>query len=296
MQQTSAVDHYAGQHILRWLRTKGVLISILIFVFVAGCATEPKKPLSIEERVRVETALGAELSRDFETKLVFREDMELSVYLRKVAERLTAATPEFVGAAIGLFVIRDHKEDSRSVWRNYSLPGNRIYIAAGLLKKVEYENQLAAVIAIELGHLMRKSVLWRVRQHMDAESRALGALGPTLAQDANSFDHLLLPEPGQLKAVEYFGPRGVFNFNQETLLAAASDAVGILYRAGYAPRGVSALLDLYRARPEHSPYEQAVLGKLIQKTRRVIAESAPLRNPVVRSPEFLEIQKRIKKL
>ena len=97
MQQTSAVDHYAGQHILRWLRTKGVLISILIFVFVAGCATEPKKPLSIEERVRVETALGAELSRDFETKLVFREDMELSVYLRKVAERLTAATPEFVG-------------------------------------------------------------------------------------------------------------------------------------------------------------------------------------------------------
>jgi len=266
-----------------------VLILNLIFSGFLGCATNSPKRLSVEEKVKVEKAIGTELSRNFEKKLKFKQDVEVSVYLRKIAERLMAATPEFNDSAIGLFVIQNF----RGVWRNFSLPGNRIYLAAGLLKKMEYENQLAAVIAMELGHLLKKDVLWRVRQNMDSEDIALSQ---PLVPASVTFDQLILPEPSQLKTVEYFGPRGVFTFNQQVYLAAASEAVGILYRAGFDPRGLCALWETYRARAAHSPYDNKTLEKLIQKTRRVIAENAPLRNPVVRSPEFLEIQKRIKKL
>ena len=62
------------------------------------------------------------------------------------------------------------------------------------------------------------------------------------------------------------------------------------------PWGLVSLWDLYRAQSPHSPYEDDLLKKLTDKTRTIIAQHSPLRNPIVRSQAFLAILKRIQKL
>src|SRR5206468_4279479 len=100
-------------------------------------------------------------------------------------------------------------EDRGQRWKNYGLPTSRLYLSASLIRSIDYENELAAVLAFELGHLTKRHALKR-----------------------------LSDKPQQQPGVEYFGPNGIFAFNEEQQLEAAAEAVNIMYRAGYDPRGL----------------------------------------------------------
>lgn len=237
------------------------------------------------ERVQRDNAIGQNLSQRMGPEFKFKRDTEVSVYLRKIAESLSVSTEELKGTSIGVFLIQDR--DAR--WRNYGLPGNRIYLSVNLLKELEFENEVAAAIAMELAHVMERHALERLREKQakaapdDVEVSSYQTIVPTLSTE--------LP-----KAIDYFGPNGIFAFAEESYLSAAEHAVGIMYRAGYDPRGLVSLWIKHKASPKHSPYEASTLDKLIEHTRRVNTQYAPLRNPIVRTHTFVAIQKRIRRL
>ncbi len=263
----------------------GVACSLGIFSFFASCATPPQpKEVSLEERIREDNRIGDEIAPDFESRLNIKRDVEVSVYLRKVAERLAAASPELAAAPLGIFLLPDHDR----VWKDYGLPGIRIYLSVEVLKGISFENELAAVIAYELAHIANRLVLTRIQKEGDlrGDGKTSGPVEgvPALVR-------------GRLRSnVDYFGESGIFSFTDEDRLKSAETAVSIMYKAGYDPRGMVALWERFKTFGEHSPYDAEMLDKLTEKSREAIAYFAPLRNPVVRSDAFLSMKRRIERL
>jgi predicted Zn-dependent protease len=254
---------------------------------LASCASGPpaKPKLTPTERVRRDQALGAGLARQFEAKLRFKQDKQVILYLHEVTARLSSGVEELKTSAVSVQVLADRGER----WSSYALPGNRLYLSSGALRGAEFENQLAALIALELAHLTLRHVPLRLEETRSEP-------GASTPADFPSIEGLVPTADSSSRAVDFFGPTGLFAFPDEYFVDAVETAVGILYRGGFDPRGLVSLWELYRAHPANSPLESEILGKLIEKTRTVIAVYPPLRNPIVRSPAFIAIQKRIKKL
>ncbi len=253
-------------------------LRILAFLALGGivtaCASSGEHSyVTVEEQVRRDQSTGLHLAEGLEAKLRLKNDIEVSVYLREIAQSLSSATPELRDSPVG--VLTFHQTDKR--WRNFGIPGNRIYLCIELMQRIRYENVLASMIAFELAHLMHRHVLKR----LDA---VIGAPAEIPSQTRLAF-------PAQ-----YIGPKGIFAFSSDDHLNSVETAVGVLYRAGYDPRGLVRLWTEYQGNPEHSPYDPDLLWKMIERTRQAIAQFAPLRNPVVRSASFLKIQKRIRSL
>lgn len=244
--------------------TCGIILSFLAL----GCATSPV-PVAVtpEEQIRQDHGMGSHLARDFEPKLVIQKDIEVAVYLRKLADRLASTRPVLKDAPLGVFVIqdRDHK------WKNFGIPGNRLYLSSRLLKHVETETELAAAVALEFAHILKRHVISRI-----------GKAAPETR--------------GAFRTIEYFGPAGIFNFSEAELLEATTEAVAILYDAGFDPRGLTELLRRHHENPGNSPWQEKTLNRLLENARQAIAMRAPLRNPVVKSKEFLTIRKRMQRL
>lgn len=270
-----------------------LLLQISLLGFLgSSCSTAPlPRVISHEEMIRRDQALGIELAQSFETHLLFKQDTEVSVYIRKVAQSLIDNTPELQGASVGIWLVRELVRDKDKKWSSFGLPGNRIYLPVGLLKRLDYENELAAAIAFQLGHLLEKHLHFKLITQTDSSKlHAIENLD-------DSMDRLWpLQDQRGFSNIHYFGPNGVFSYSDEDEAAAAQIAVRILYRAGYDPRGVISLFERYRNNIKQSPYETSTIMKMTEHARQEIAMFAPLRNPIVRSQNFLVLQKRIRKL
>jgi hypothetical protein len=243
-----------------------LLLCMSMACLAASCTSVPvAPPPSHAEQVEQDRATGEKLSARLEKELRFRGDRELQAYLRNLAVQLAQQHPELGAAPIGVFVIEDQAE----VWRSFGLPGNRIYLSAGLLREMEFENELVSVIAIQLAHLHRRDLAKRLNEKENS---------PDLPPSA------------------FFGVLGLFAFPPDAEEIAVQDAVDILYGAGFDVRGVVSLYQRYERNPKHSPYDSGLLPRLIEAARLRGSYHAPLRNPVVRSQAFLAVQQRIRKL
>lgn len=241
-------------------------------LFLASCATpNPVLQISPSEQRRHDQKVGLQLADEFEKRIEIRSAAQVSEYLDRLAQVLSAQDVRLSESATKVLLIRDVK----GLWRNFALPGNRVYLSLSLLKTIEFENELAAALAFELAHLAERTVLSRTedapRERGSAES---SARSPREPRDTQEF----------------------FSFSEESDRKAAQGAVGLLYRAGFDPRGLSSLWGRYGRSRGRSPYDGPRLSTLLETTRQAIAERAPLRNPVVRSRAFLEAEKRIRKL
>lgn len=241
-----------------------------------SCAgPEPRREVTLEERIREDNRIGQEMSADFESRIDLKKNVEVSIYLRKVAQRLADISPELRGAPLGVFLVQDSKSAN---WKNYSLPGNRIYLSVNVIKRLDYENELAGLMAFELSHILNRHVLARLQEEQVLKEKGT--------------DGGILPS----KKVDFFGGSGLFSFTDENRIQSAETAVSLMYKAGYDPRGMVGLWNRYTSFGSKSPYEPELLSKLVEKSRESIAYFAPLRNPVVRSDAFLSMKRRIESL
>lgn len=254
-------------------------------VSLVSCSSSQKAaPITIEEQVRQDNSIGTALSEKFEKQIKIKKDVEVSVYLKRVADNLASKTEALKISPVGVFVIQDRND----VWKNYSLPGIRVYLSADLLKSAEFENEVAALIALEYANVLNRNVLRRVEKALASQGeRDQPMIAKVLFPDLNSTDK---------SSFDFFGASGLFAYSEQEWLSATEAAVGILYRAGYDPRGLVAVWNRYRDHLKNSPFESGSLSKFDDRTYLAISANTPLRNPIVRSEAFLKIQKRIKSL
>ncbi len=96
--------------------------------------------------------------------------------------------------------------------------------------------------------------------------------------------------------IEIPGAKDALRFTESEETEAWVGAVDILYKAGFDPRGLLSLLEKYEKLGTRSPYPLKAIPELQEQVRQKISFYVPLRNPVLRSQEFLVIQERIRKL
>ena len=249
------------------------------FTLLGGCTTLPpvQAPIPVAERIRSDNTVGLKIAQDLESQLKIKHSVEVSIYLRKIAQDLSQGFTELKAAPVGVLLIADRDK----AMRDYGLPGNRIYLSADLLKRLKFENEVAAAIALELAHIIKRHAL--IHEEISG-ARTLEAGAPQSGAET------------PVTRAGYFGPGGMFAFTSDEQGAAAETAVDILYRAGYDPRGLVALWQVFEANQSRSPFDAGTLSRLMERTRQAIAIYPPLRNPVVRSDAFLQMQKRIRQL
>lgn len=246
-------------------------------LFGLGCATSQVQPGAIthEQQAKIDQTLSLKIFHRLEPELKFKlkleGDEEITSYLSRLAGTLAVTMPEpkipsltnLHGGNIGFEVSVIKQKDRK--WRNFGLPDNRIFLSVDLLRILDFENEVAAVLAVELGHLQGRDIVAKISENKD-EVKALAKT------------------------------ETIFAFSEDVDAAAVEKAVGILYYAGFDPRGLVSLWEKYQNNVISSPYDPNRLKKLLDVTRRKIALNAPLRNPIINSKEFLRIQTRMKSL
>jgi predicted Zn-dependent protease len=156
-----------------------------------------------------------------------------------------------------------------------------------MLKTLEFESEVAAAIAIELGHLSNEHVQNYLRRNPSG---------------LRIHDAAALPEVLPLKTLEtpddidFFSKDGMFSFSAKENDEAISSAVNLLYEAGYDPRGLVTFLQHLIDHPARSPWDEGELDRILALTRKNIALLTPLRNPIVQTDDFELIRGKIQKL
>lgn len=205
-----------------------------------------------------------DLIRWVEARVELRKDEAVIRYLETLTSELSKGTPELESRMPIIKVFVEKKQR----WKNFGIPGSRVYLSAGLLRALNYENEVAAVIAMELAHIQRKALIRNIQERIHLEKTKGGIEEVTTA----------------------------FTFPEEDWVDALPVALEMLYQAGFDPRGMVSLLGHFKKSKSRSPYPPEFLEKLLENARRHIALQAPLRNPIVRSERFLAIRPKLQRL
>lgn len=128
----------------------------VIWLFAIGCATAPGKNAEpIKTQAQIDREVGIAVSKDFEKNFSIAHDVEVSVFLRSTAERLLSSAQSQEPSSVGVFVI----QEKTPTFRNYTVPGIRIYFSKELLKNLRHDNEVAAALAVEISHVRLRHML-----------------------------------------------------------------------------------------------------------------------------------------
>ena len=210
----------------------GCLLAILIFGSGISARTETPRqqcraPLPAPSSApnifsaQQERDLGDAVAESFEGYLTIVDDEALKAPLQKIVDRLTAHLPP-----IDLKVRVDLVDSPEA--NAFALPGGRVYITRKLVGLTRREDELAAVIGHELGHLV-------TRQQSVATTRQLReVLGVTSLSDRQD----VFAKYNQLMENANRKPGLFRGENRETADQLEADRVGLfmMAAAGYDPR------------------------------------------------------------
>ena len=143
--------------------TIGLLCFCLVFTSFCPSAIAQKKTAPVEATpppVREEFKFGdidlevLEQSNLLDTKLerdgLVLRDEEANAYVRRIGKSLIPRGLELERVSWNIRVLRDPQPNA------FALPNGSVYITTGLIFLVDNESQLAAIIAHELTHVMRR--------------------------------------------------------------------------------------------------------------------------------------------
>ncbi|MBU1230943.1 MAG: M48 family metalloprotease [Proteobacteria bacterium] len=104
-----------------------------------------------------EIEMGKKFDHAIRAQMPFVDDPEVVAYVKEVVDRVAAALPPQP------FPIRSAVVAHGSM-NAFAIPGGYIYIFTGLILNVDNEDELAAVISHELGHVTERHVAKRIDQ------------------------------------------------------------------------------------------------------------------------------------
>jgi MAF protein len=136
------------------LKKSGISLLLVFLAFnFLGCATEYNVATQEQETLMFSTAkeiqMGENLSKQFEKQYKPVEDVSLQERVNSIGQKIASACDR--KDLLYHFKVVEDKEVNA-----VSLPGGFIYVNSGLVKKVANDDELAGVIAHEVGHIAAK--------------------------------------------------------------------------------------------------------------------------------------------
>lgn len=259
---------------------------LVMFIFVfAGCQSAQRR--NVEEQIVStdrERTLARELSKSLNQTYGAWSDTRAQEILVSIVKRIVASDVAYQSK---LSRVRVHLLATATPYIAAGLD-DIIYVSRGALKGVAYENELAFLLATQLA-LVKDKVPARNLALLQGESfgEALVALptGPINSVE----DHL---------AKGWFEPGGLFDFGNDQYLKAEKEGIRLAYGANYDPRGAVTLIQRWNSPSERSTYK--AIGKILPDSqerltsaREEVAKLSPVRDPIVKSIAFDELQSRL---
>ena len=123
-----------------------------------------------------EARIGASVATQVEKEMPPVEDAPLQERVQTIGDRL-AAVCDRRELLYHVKVLRDPKEAREPVVNAFSLPGGYVYLQSGLLTILHTDDELAAVIGHEIGHIAARHAIKRYEASLGATLTQLLALG-----------------------------------------------------------------------------------------------------------------------
>jgi predicted Zn-dependent protease len=156
---------------------KRLLLAVAVSTLLAGCATttSPTGRTQVVGGVSEEqlAQLGAEAFAETKAKTPQSTDSRQNAYVRCVVQRVVEQLPpdwQNIGWETAVFV-----DDSPNA---FALPGGKVGVNTGIFTVAKNQDQLAAVVAHEVGHVYSHHHEERITKQMGAQGalQVLGAL------------------------------------------------------------------------------------------------------------------------
>ncbi|GAB7026220.1 M48 family metallopeptidase [Geotalea toluenoxydans] len=209
-------------------------LSLLLLFIGNGCAVNPERVggfnlISVEEEKQLGEKFAAEIEK--EQKVV--KDPEVQAYINRIGEKLLTGV-EKVEFPYTFKVVKDDNINA------FAIPGGHTYVNTGLIKAAESEDELAAVMAHEINHVVARH---STRQLTQQYGYSL-LLQLVLGQDPNLLAQL---------ASQLFGKAGSLYYSRG--MESQADYLGVktMYNAGYNPAGMEKFFQKLQAENKQEP-------------------------------------------
>jgi len=137
-------------------------IIILLSFFLISCATimtTKNDPVIIPEFMEMQFGLSAQ--QQFEKQYKKSTNTEIVNYVKKIGNKLASLIPD--NKIKFEFILLDSTEINA-----FAIPGGFVYITTGLMKSLQDEAQLVAVLGHEMGHIIKKHTVKALQRHLIA--------------------------------------------------------------------------------------------------------------------------------
>ncbi len=222
------------------LKKVGVsILSVLMLCILSGCATEYNLATGKEETLMYgtdkEVNIGRKVSQSVERRYKINTDVDINERIEKIFERIVAVSDR---RDIVYFIKIIDEED---VVNAVSLPGGYVYLFKGLLDKLENDDQIAGVIAHEVGHITAKHGIKRLQ----------ASYGAMLLQIASTQAN------GNVAGGLSFALQSLFlEYSQKAEFESDRLAVKYTKKAGYDPNEMLYVLKVLKEENDKSPLRQ----------------------------------------
>jgi len=186
------------------------------------------------ERISYEEKVGREYALEASGVLRFMDEPEVLDYLKAMGHRIAG---QLWGSSTTyrFFVIRDPTMNA------FAVPGGYIYFFAGLMGRVSTDDELAGVMAHEIGHVEGNHFI-RGQKKMDLANIATIAatiLAATLGGGEQAAAVGTLAQATQMSTA--------LHYSREFEREADRTSIGLAQRAGYSPRGILSMFKTFQA-------------------------------------------------
>lgn len=209
-------------------KTLGLFSVICVIFALAGCSTEYNLATKQEEKYYYSTdrevAMGQAINRQVEKELKFSNDPLQKKRVEEIGKKIAAVS----GRKEIDYYFQVLDDDTVNA---VSLPGGYVYVNSGLLDKVSNDDELACVLAHEIGHIVARHSIKKL-QAMQSYSILRLLVAVTPASGAG--------EAGSAADAAFL--QFLLGYSREDELLA--DQLGIRYAklAGYDPHGMVTFL------------------------------------------------------
>ena len=217
------------------------IISVILLFLACGCSSIYNPATGKEESVFMpgesgEEKSGQKISKSVEKQFKSVDNFKLQSKMQAIGQKLAAVSDR---KDISYhFEILDNKEVNA-----FALPGGYIYVFKGLLDKTKSDDEIAGVLAHEMGHIAARHVAKRASGSLSLE--ALTILLMTMPSDAVS------------KRQAYRGLMELaLQYSREDELEADRLAVKYTRLAGFNPVGILTFLQKLKNIEYEKPIEQ----------------------------------------
>jgi len=262
------------------------LYLILGVLSLQGCSTTYSLATHEEETILMssdkEVNMGRKLSKQVEKKFELDPDILIQNRIKEIGKKI-AAVCDRQSISYHFAVLTTEKEDMINA---FALPGGYLYVFRPLVDKVENDDELAAVIAHEVGHITARH----------SAKRAQGSLGDTALRMLLALSNTETSGATRARINEALNQL-MLSYSREDEIMADKLSIKYLRLAGYNPEGavkfLERLMDIRRKGPikrYHRYRSHPYLSERIAITREEVYGRMDFRDYINRSEETLPIK------